>query len=191
MTYSKAKRDYNVQYIKDNIKRIPLDVQKDHHEKIKTAAATAGESVNGYIKRAIDERIERDGGSQKATGASVVAGTIHLPSDTIKTAQDAAQVLGEATEQFISRAIEAQAQEDTLIRLNAERQEKTTDALIREIDDTERLVTSTLWCNVAYNNKLYKKPTDAQKVRAALVECKQGIVVMLDNLIKNIGPTAK
>ena len=60
MAYSKTKRDYNVQYIKDNIKRIPLDVQKEHYEKIKTAADSAGESVNGYIKRAIDERMERD-----------------------------------------------------------------------------------------------------------------------------------
>ena len=60
LTYSKAKRDYNVQYIKANIKRIPLDVQKDHYERIKTAADAAGESVNGYIKRAIDERMERD-----------------------------------------------------------------------------------------------------------------------------------
>ena len=60
MTYSKAKRDYNVQYIKDNIKRVPLDVQKDKYETIKAAAEAAGESVNGYIKRAIDERMERD-----------------------------------------------------------------------------------------------------------------------------------
>ena len=60
MAYSKAKRDYNVQYIKDNIKRIPLDVQKDHFETIKAAAYSAGESVNGYIKKAIDERMERD-----------------------------------------------------------------------------------------------------------------------------------
>lgn len=60
MPYSKAKRDYNVQYIKDNIKRVPLDVQKNHYERIKTAAAAAGESVNGYIKKAIDERMERD-----------------------------------------------------------------------------------------------------------------------------------
>ncbi len=64
MAYSKAKRDYNVQYIKDNIKRVPLDVQKDQYERIKSAADIAGESVNGYIKKAIEERMERE-----ATGA--------------------------------------------------------------------------------------------------------------------------
>ena len=60
MAYSKAKRDYNVQYIKDNIKRVPLDVQKDQYERIKSAADIAGESVNGYIKKAIEERMERE-----------------------------------------------------------------------------------------------------------------------------------
>ena len=69
MTYSKAKRDYNVQYIKDNIKRVPLDVQKDKYETIKAAAEAAGESVNGYIKRAIDERMERDGTAPASTTA--------------------------------------------------------------------------------------------------------------------------
>lgn len=64
MAYSKAKRDYNVQYIKDNIKRVPLDVQKDQYERIKSAADIAGESVNGYIKKAIEERMGRE-----ATGA--------------------------------------------------------------------------------------------------------------------------
>ena len=58
--YSKAKREYNVQYIKDNIKRVPLDVQKEQYERIKAAADAAGESVNGYIKRAIDERMARE-----------------------------------------------------------------------------------------------------------------------------------
>lgn len=60
MSYSKAKRDYNVQYIKDNIKRVPLDMQKDQYERIKSAADIAGESVNGYIKKAIEERMERE-----------------------------------------------------------------------------------------------------------------------------------
>lgn len=57
--YSEAKKAYNVQYVKDKIKRIPLDVQREHYERIKAAADVAGESVNGYVKRAIDERMER------------------------------------------------------------------------------------------------------------------------------------
>ena len=183
--YSEAKKAYNVQYVKDKIKRIPLDVQREHYERIKAAADVAGESVNGYVKRAIDERMERynTGGPQDAVGAVQGAG-VSLPSATLKTAQEAAQAAGMETELFISRAVEEQVKEDICTRLREERQEQTADALVREIEDTERLVTSTLWKNVFYNSKLYKKPKDAQKVRAALVECKQGIVAMLDNLIK-------
>ena len=47
-------------YAKKNLKRIPLDVQKEKYEEIKAAATAAGESVNGYIKKAVDQRMERD-----------------------------------------------------------------------------------------------------------------------------------
>lgn len=45
---------------KKNLKRIPLDVQKEKYEEIKAAATAAGESVNGYIKKAVDQRMDRD-----------------------------------------------------------------------------------------------------------------------------------
>lgn len=57
MPYSERKKAYNTEYIKENIKRIPLDVQKDKYDEIKKAASAAGESVNGYIKRAINLRM--------------------------------------------------------------------------------------------------------------------------------------
>ena len=57
LTEGQKKSMYN--YAKKNLKRIPLDVQKEKYEEIKYAAETAGESVNGYIKKAIDERMER------------------------------------------------------------------------------------------------------------------------------------
>ncbi len=55
--YNNKKR-YNVQYAKEKYKRIPLDVQLSKYEEIKAAAASADETVNGYIKKAIDRRIE-------------------------------------------------------------------------------------------------------------------------------------
>ena len=64
MEYSAKKKQYNIEYAKSNIKRIPLDVQKDKYTEIKQHAETRGETVNGFIKRAIDETIERD--DQKA-----------------------------------------------------------------------------------------------------------------------------
>ena len=64
MTLSEQRKEYLYDYQKNKLKRIPLDVQKEKYEEIKTAATAAGETVNGYIKIAIDERMERDANSQ-------------------------------------------------------------------------------------------------------------------------------
>ena len=55
-----TKAKYDNEYAQNKLKRIPLDVQKEKYEEIKAAATAAGESVNGYIKKAVDERMERD-----------------------------------------------------------------------------------------------------------------------------------
>ena len=54
------KTKYDLEYAKKKLKRIPLDVQKEKYDEIKAAATAAGESVNGYIKKAIDDRMERE-----------------------------------------------------------------------------------------------------------------------------------
>lgn len=59
MDYPENKVKYNLEYAKKNLKRIPLDVQKEKYEEIKAAANLEGETVNGYIKKAIDERMQR------------------------------------------------------------------------------------------------------------------------------------
>lgn len=53
------KTKYDMEYAKKNIKRIPLDVQKDQYEVIAEAAKKAGMKVNSFIKAAIDEKIEK------------------------------------------------------------------------------------------------------------------------------------
>lgn len=58
--YTKARGQSNIAYAKKALKRIPLDVQKEKYEQIKAAAQAAGETINGYIKTAIDERMNRD-----------------------------------------------------------------------------------------------------------------------------------
>ena len=64
LTEGQKQSMYN--YAKKNLKRIPLDVQKEKYDAIKVAADSAGESVNGYIKKAIDDRMERDGSPSAA-----------------------------------------------------------------------------------------------------------------------------
>lgn len=52
------KRNYSMDYAKKNYKRIPLDVQRTKYDEILHAAEAVGESVNGYIKKAIDNRLD-------------------------------------------------------------------------------------------------------------------------------------
>ncbi len=58
MTFDK--KSYDLKYAKDKLKRIPLDVTKEKYDQIKTAADNAGESVNGYIKKAVDMRMDSE-----------------------------------------------------------------------------------------------------------------------------------
>ena len=60
MALTEQRKESMYKYAKEKLKRIPLDVQKEKYEEIKAAADAAGEPVNGYIKKAIDERMERD-----------------------------------------------------------------------------------------------------------------------------------
>lgn len=53
--------EYFLKYAKTHYKRIPLDVSKEKYEQIRSAASNAGESVNGYIKTAIDTRMQAEG----------------------------------------------------------------------------------------------------------------------------------
>ena len=47
-------------YVKNNYDRINVTFPKGQKEIIMQAAEAAGESVNGYIKKAVDQRMERD-----------------------------------------------------------------------------------------------------------------------------------
>ena len=58
MTFDKTQ--YRYKYEKEKLKRIPLDVPKEKYAKIKAHAVERSETVNGFIKRAIDCQIQRD-----------------------------------------------------------------------------------------------------------------------------------
>ncbi len=60
MPVSKAQMRATAKYEKANYDDIRLRVTKGKKEIIKSHAQTKGESMNGFINRAIDETIERD-----------------------------------------------------------------------------------------------------------------------------------
>ncbi len=51
---------YNNKYIRDKMDRINLTLPKGRKAEIKAHAEACGESVNGFINRAIDNQIEAD-----------------------------------------------------------------------------------------------------------------------------------
>lgn len=60
MAYNETSYKAANKYKRENIKRVPLDMQKSDYEDLKAAADAKGEKVNEYIKTAIRERMERD-----------------------------------------------------------------------------------------------------------------------------------
>lgn len=60
MALSEKRKASMYKYAKEKLKRIPLDVTKEKYQEIKNASEQAGESVNGYIKKAIDNRMNNE-----------------------------------------------------------------------------------------------------------------------------------
>lgn len=57
---SKAQQKAVNKYVKNNYDRINVTFPKGQKEIIMLAATAVGESVNSYIKKAVDQRMERD-----------------------------------------------------------------------------------------------------------------------------------
>ena len=55
-----SRSEYITAYKKAKYKRIPVEVTKEKYQEVKAAADRAGTSVNGFIKSAIDEKIDRE-----------------------------------------------------------------------------------------------------------------------------------
>ena len=67
---SKAQQKAVAKYMKNNYDEIKIRVEKGHRYVIKAAATAAGESVNGYINKAVDQRMERDSTAASAPADS-------------------------------------------------------------------------------------------------------------------------
>ena len=61
MAYTKDGYEAAKKYKSEKIKRVPLDMQKDDYDILKAAADQKGEKVNEFIKKAIRERLDREG----------------------------------------------------------------------------------------------------------------------------------
>lgn len=60
MAVSKAQQACVNKYVKNNYDRVNVTMPKGRKEEIKAHAESKGESVNGFINRAIDETLSRE-----------------------------------------------------------------------------------------------------------------------------------
>lgn len=111
MATSKAQQNATNKWIAKTYDRINLTVPKGRREEIQAFAMVSGESVNGFINRAIGEAMGES--AQKSTRMQGAEGTILTP-ETLKKAQEAAQNAGETVSTFIGRAVDVQAQCDKI-----------------------------------------------------------------------------
>lgn len=65
MPVSKAQQKAVHKYVKENYDRADISMPKGKKAIVKAHAEAQGESVNGFINRAIDETMQRDKDSQK------------------------------------------------------------------------------------------------------------------------------
>ena len=57
--YSQAQNKATQKYIKNNYDSVMIRMPKGKKEQIKTFAESKGESLNGFVNRAIDEAMEK------------------------------------------------------------------------------------------------------------------------------------
>lgn len=114
MAVSKAQQQATNKWIAKAYDRINLTVPKGKREEIREYAEANGESVNGFINRAIGEAMGENS-AQKPAGAPKSTGNILTPT-ALKTARAAAQEAGETVPVFVERAVNAQSQRDQLSR---------------------------------------------------------------------------
>lgn len=113
MAVSKAQQKAVNKYMAANYDRINLTVPKGRKEEIQAFAAQTGESVNGFINRAIGEAMGDS--TQQPAGAPQGEGAIRTPA-ALKTAQEAAQRAGETVPAFVSRAVDIQSKRDKIMQ---------------------------------------------------------------------------
>ena len=88
MAVSKAQQKATNKWIAKAYDRINLTVPKGKKDTIQAHAEAQGESVNGFINRAIDHQISQDcdKGPQEAVQGPLGDGVVSLPSQAYKCA---------------------------------------------------------------------------------------------------------
>lgn len=131
MALTTARKKANAKYEAKAYDKTLIRLPKGRLDEIRAHIEPAGESLNGFIGRAITETMERDGGGdtvvnhdgssraagpgavqQEAAETSAGTGVVSLPPDTLEAAERAAKRTGETVAAFVARAVADQEKRD-------------------------------------------------------------------------------
>lgn len=114
MPASKAQQKAVNKYMREKYDRVNLTMPKGKKEQVQAYAEQQGESVNGFINRAIEEAMTTQSPETPVFSPNTAedVGGITLSVDAMKTAQNAAKSAGETLPAFMERAITTQAERD-------------------------------------------------------------------------------
>lgn len=144
MALSTARKKANAKYEAKAYDKTLIRLPKGRLDEIRAHIEPAGESLNGFIGRAISETMEREavaatGGAQRVAvaravyippaalkaaqaatqptvAAQMAAAVASLSPQMLETVQIAAEAAGESLPDFVRRAVETQAQRDKAMR---------------------------------------------------------------------------
>ncbi len=116
MAISKAQQKAVAKYETKAYDKTLIRLPKGRLDEIRAHIEPAGESLNGFIGRAISETMERDASQYPVEASGKAANPLKgiITPDTLRAAQKAAQATGETVTAFLSRAVEVQAQRDRI-----------------------------------------------------------------------------
>lgn len=111
MPASKAQQTAQNKWISKNYDRVNLTLPKGRKADLQLHAEQRGESLNGFIGRAIEEQVKRDTGITSAGSDSPM---IPILPETLESATQAASATGENIPAFIARAVRGQVKRDRM-----------------------------------------------------------------------------
>ena len=93
MSVSKAQQKAQNKWIAKTYDRVNLTLPKGQKDIVQNHAAARGESVNGFIGRAIGEAMERDNGGNGAAGVSKTDTPAQTPEEAAQTLKEAKRIV--------------------------------------------------------------------------------------------------
>ena len=106
--YTEGVKESNRKWDAANLDRLSVAAPKGTKARWKAVAEARGQSLNQFIVDAVEaDMVSPDSAQERPK-----TGGLQLPTEALKTAQEAAEATGEAVSKFVERAVVDQAERD-------------------------------------------------------------------------------